>query len=109
MAKRNGPQSICYLKNRCPFCGDYGGLGFYRCSGGHIIVMCNECTTLFASPERIGPDDGITEPPSPDFWLPHFGCQLYGKDSGWATRAEIEAAGWAQWIDREYGANEQAK
>jgi hypothetical protein len=92
MARRNRKRRrVCYSSQQCPFCGEYGVLGFFRCAGGRIVLVCDECDALFQSPDHISADQAILDPPS-----------ARDPDTGWATREEVEQVGWGARIAGEY-------
>jgi len=86
---------------KCPLnCGD-GYVGFWRCGDGkRIILMCDECDALW-----LEPDDKSTKPPiaatPPDYLLAGTTISISGEKSGWASREEIEKAGWERFINGE--------
>ena len=99
--RRTERPAFCYTAAPCPFCGEYGQLRFWRCPGGQVIVVCDECNALFRSPELVGEFDAITDPRSPDWWSPKLGCAVAGPGSRYATRSEVVTAGWESYISAE--------
>ena len=82
----------------CRVCGA-GGVGFLRCDdGATIVVMCDECDAVWLHPDRTGSRDDALYTSPPAFQVPGLACSLTGGSSGWATRAEVEAAGWQAYI-----------
>jgi len=85
----------------CPVCGG-GLLGVRACAGpAHLVILCDECDALWQTPEI---SDLPQFPEQPDLPCPECGAQLRAGRSRWATRGEIESAGWAGFlIDEEEG------
>lgn len=82
----------------CPFCGDYGLVGFWRCNDGKTLVLaCDECDATWLHPASITAESALSPDP-PDFIVDNLGCSLSGPKAGWATREEIKAAGWESFI-----------
>jgi hypothetical protein len=66
---------------RCRACGE-GILGFFRTSDGRLVMLCDECDGAYPEPNKRSLDDAFDLGPSPF------------KEGRWATREEVEAAGW---------------
>lgn len=86
-----------YLENNCVVCGD-GILGFLRCSDGKtIVIMCEECNSVWLSPNEVARESPIY-PEAPDFILPESCVSIIGGDSGWASHDEIKSAGFEAYV-----------
>lgn len=96
--RRAERQAFCYMATPCPFCGTYGQMRFWRCPGGQVVVVCDECSAFFPSPERVGLSDALTDPKSPDWWSPDLGHAVAGPGSRYASRPEVAAAGWGAFV-----------
>jgi hypothetical protein len=103
--KRNDRRTFCYLSLMCPFCETHGQLRFWRCPREQVVVVCDECCAFFRSPETLAMSDALADPKPPDWWSAELGFALAGPGSGWASRSEIEAAGWATYIAGEERTN----
>lgn len=88
---------MLYVRGECPFC-DQGMVGFRRCSDGvMIILLCDECEALWLDPARRTVDD-LLWPSPPYAQIPGSPHSMFGGRSGWATRDEVERAGWQDYI-----------
>jgi hypothetical protein len=89
-----------YLEENCVVCGD-GILGFLRCSDGKkIVIMCEECNSVWLTPGEVSHEDPIyTE--APDYLLPDSNISISGNDSGWASLDEIKSAGFEDYVSNE--------
>ncbi|WP_152525050.1 hypothetical protein [Marinobacter sp. C1S70] len=88
-----------YLEKNCSVCGD-GILGFLRCSDGRtIVVMCEECSSVWLTPDEVE-DKYPLYPEAPRFFLlPNSNVSISGGDSGWASLEEISSAGMGDYAD----------
>src|SRR6266498_361721 len=87
------------LEGRCAYC-EVGELGFWRCNDGvTIIVMCDECDSAWFDPEHRALADAVM--PGASMAIPGTNLVVGGKLARWATREEVERAGWAAHIDHE--------
>jgi len=85
-----------YIK-ACPFCGD-GALGIRRCADGHkLVVMCDECESVWTSPDNISLTN-ILDIEDNGFKLRDLELEIGGGSAGWASEAEIAAKGWSQFV-----------
>jgi hypothetical protein len=92
-----------YVKGTCPLC-DAGNVGFRRCSDGQtIVLMCDECDTVWLDPERRTAEDAVYAQ-SFSFEVPGLRVSIGGGRAGWATRAEVESAGWQEHVAGETSA-----
>jgi hypothetical protein len=85
-----------YIQDTC-LCGN-GVVGFYRCSDGETVVfLCDECGIVWDQPsiQQATPVQFFNDQ---DPALPGHSCSLGGDKSGWATRQEIDNAGFAEYI-----------
>lgn len=86
-----------HVESYCPICGA-GSIGFWRCADTRtLVLMCDECDSLWLNPEKINARDVIYAS-APGFIIPNLECRLNGDYSGWASREEIEARGWVNHI-----------
>lgn len=93
---------MLYVLPECRDCFGQGYVGFLVVADGKTLVLtCDECGTVFLSPQdfearrpvRLGAPRSI---------VPGLGVRLSGKKAHWATRAEIEARGWTEFIGGEF-------
>lgn len=83
-----------YVQVGCVVCVQ-GVLGIRRCSDGKtLIVMCDECETVWSNPQQLGADSALDATP-PEWIVRELGVAIAGDKAGWATNAEVAAAGWA--------------
>ncbi len=86
----------------CAFCDHQGWLGFYRCGdSATIILLCDECDTVWTSPEERnsgGTPSRVGDPPN--YLVKQLGVSISGGRD--ATREEIAAYGWEAEIQGEY-------
>ncbi len=86
-----------FLKQDCPFCKDYGQIGFMLCDDlQKIVFMCDECDGIWISPETISAEETYVAE-LPEWKINGIGCGL-GSGSRWANREEIERVGWGDLI-----------
>ena len=79
-----------YYIGFCPVCVD-GPLGIYVCGENHMIIMCDECDSIWLDTELSG------EPYFPtqhDFRCPYSDDSLYSHGAHWASKDEIVQKGW---------------
>lgn len=91
-----------FLESSCPVCGD-GLLGFLRCSDARtVVVMCEECASIWRAPGDVELAPIFVEPPH--FLLPNSDIAVSGGISGWAALVEVQRAGYRQYAspEREY-------
>lgn len=91
-----------YLEDNCRICGD-GLLGFLRCNDGRtVVLMCDECGSIWSSPSALGSPPIVVA--APYFFLPETDIAVSGDGAGWASMTEIFAAGLGQYAstEREY-------
>jgi Zn-finger nucleic acid-binding protein len=84
---------MLYVEGNCPSC-DAGLLGFRRCDDGKtLVLMCDECDAVWLDPadQTI---EAVRYPGVHSFKIPGLPYKLGGGAAGWATRAEVERAGW---------------
>jgi hypothetical protein len=88
---------MLYVDGLCPYC-EAGEIGFRRCKDGvNIVLMCEECGFVWFDPARLKLEDSVF-PDMSTFELPGSGWSIGGGAAGWATRAEVERAGWQAYI-----------
>ncbi|MCB1245519.1 MAG: hypothetical protein KDN04_22595 [Verrucomicrobiae bacterium] len=91
------PETMLFADVECPFCGDEGGRGFYICDDqSTIVLMCDECHSPWLNPKEVTGTNALRAAP-PDWKIQELGCGI-GEGSRWATREEIEKAGFADLI-----------
>jgi hypothetical protein len=84
---------MLYVTETCPVC-TAGNIGFRRCSDGvTIVLMCDECDSVWLDPARRSSADALA-PATFSFEVPGTACAVGRGQAGWATRAEVERAGW---------------
>jgi len=71
----------------CPICGQ--GLRGVRICCGQPVIVCDECDAVWSSPSLSDRISTTADPPCAS-----CGQSLWGDQARWATREEIEAAGW---------------
>lgn len=71
----------------CPICGE--GLRGVRICCGQPVIVCDECDAVWSSPSL---SDRISTTADPVCQI--CGRSLWGDQARWASREEIEAAGW---------------
>jgi hypothetical protein len=80
----------------CPVCGA-GTRGFRLCSDKKtIVVMCDECDSVWLDPSHVTASK-VIHPDSATGLISSLKCGI-GMGSRWATREEIERAGWGDLI-----------
>ena len=88
---------MLHIEPQCPICSA-GSIGFRRCDdGATIVLMCDECHSVWLDPSRIEPANALY-PRAPDFRVPDRLCSVSGRSAGWATRPEVERAGWHSYV-----------
>ncbi|WP_283444227.1 hypothetical protein [Noviherbaspirillum suwonense] len=89
-----------FIKNNCPICRT-GMLGVRRCADGkNFVVMCDECETVWASPEHISLMNALDVSP-PKFEVAELGVAVAGGLAEWADHEEIDTRGWAKYVKGE--------
>jgi hypothetical protein len=84
---------MLYVQIGCPVCRT-GVIGIRRCADGEsLVLMCEECETVWASPNHIDADSALSVDP-PDYVIPQLGLSVAGDRAGWATDEEVAAKGW---------------
>lgn len=82
-----------YVQIGCPVCRT-GVIGIRRCAdGASLVLMCDECETVWASPDRLDAANAL-EAESPSFVVQQLGVAIAGGDAGWATPEEVATKGW---------------
>ena len=101
-----------YIKQRCwrgaalaggnPTCP--GLLGFMTCDDGETIVLvCDECDTVWVSPEEIHPES-MLHTIGPDSIIPGLNRSIdFRRGAYWSKRNEIVRKGWEHLIEGEGG------
>jgi hypothetical protein len=76
-------------------------LGFRRCDDGKtLVLMCDECDAVWLDPTDLRMES-VLYPGVHTFEIPGLPYKLDGGAAGWATRAEVERAGWQGYIKSE--------
>jgi hypothetical protein len=85
---------MLYVQIGCPVCRA-GVIGIRRCADGKsLVLMCDECETVWASPESIDSSNALeAEPPS--FVVQQLGVAIAGGAAGWASAEDVAAHGWS--------------
>jgi len=86
-----------FIAEHCPFCAEYGNIGFVQTGGEQrIVLVCDECGATWLDPEKTSPE--FADAPQPPLFR-ITGTQSYlGKNSGWANLEAIESAGWGKYV-----------
>jgi hypothetical protein len=77
----------------CPFEGTYGRVGAITIATGRLVLMCDECGTVWMHPDDVG-TDRFHRPVGPD-WAIGAGEAVAPSTTRWASKEEIDAAGWS--------------
>ena len=86
---------MLYVQIGCPVCRT-GVIGIRRCADGKsLVLMCEECETVWASPDRLDGANALEAEP-PGFTVEQLGVAIAGGSAGWATEAEIASKGWSK-------------
>ena len=81
-------------------CGD-GCVGIWRCSDNKTLILrCDECYASWLNPEDVSTGVPVSVN-HPDDILPGTSLHVFGGRAGWATREEIEKAGWMRFVTGE--------
>jgi len=83
-----------FIQAGCFLCEDYGLRGFYTCTNGKVVIMCDECRIIWRNPYDITPESA-TCASAPD-WEIEPGCSIGGGQ--WSSKDEVVAAGYADLI-----------
>ena len=88
---------MVYVRIGCPVC-QTGVLGIRRCSDGRsLVVMCDECEDVWASPEDLDVQS-VLEAEAPAFRIELLGVAIAGEAAGWANEAEVVTKGWSSFV-----------
>jgi hypothetical protein len=85
-----------YVDALCTICRGYSQVGFWKCSDGSLVLLCDECSAVWPSPTEVTPD-AVLYPNNPPFKIDDT-RSLWGTNTGWANRDDVEAADWASLI-----------
>jgi hypothetical protein len=89
-----------FIKDSCPVCRT-GLLGIRRCTDEqNLVVMCDECETVWESPTLISTTNALDAEP-PNFEVASLGIAIATGSSGWAGQEEINAKGWSSFVKGE--------
>ena len=81
----------------CPF-EPNGSVGIWKCSdGSSFILRCDECEAAWREPAGLNAANAVKIAP-PNYFLPGGMTPVYGGMAGWASRAEIDRLGWAEFV-----------
>ena len=84
---------MMYVQEVCPLC-EAGLIAFRRCHDGvTFVLMCDEYDSVWLHPDHRSAADAHV-PAVFSFQVPGTTCAVGGGAAGWATRAEVERAGW---------------
>ena len=96
----NGVQMLIVGGGVCPICGG-GIVGIRRSSeASRLVLMCDECQAVWLDPGDNGPEAALF-PEGPDFMVPGSTFSIASPASRWASRGEVVAAGWADYVTGE--------
>jgi hypothetical protein len=88
---------MLYTSSECPICGT-GARGFRLCSDRRtVVVMCDECDSVWIDAMRLEPSE-VVYPRPPDFVPDGLTYSIASPESRWATRSEVQLAGWEDLI-----------
>ncbi|WP_145193066.1 hypothetical protein [Gimesia chilikensis] len=92
-----------YIEELCPICRT-GSIGFRMCSDNNAIVfLCDECGTVWLNPNHVSVESALF-PESPEYYVEQLQCSLASSTGAkWATKEEIDAAGFTNLIAGESG------
>lgn len=86
-----------YVQVGCPVCHT-GVIGVRRCSDGlAMVLMCDECETVWTSPEEIAISNALDAEP-PEFLVSGLDVAIAGGAAGWATEGEVAHKGWSAFV-----------
>lgn len=86
-----------YIKDNCPVCRT-GIIGIRRCADGlNMVLMCDECETIWASPKQISTSTALEAVP-PNFEVQELGVAIAGGVAAWASHEEVIAIEWGEYI-----------
>lgn len=89
-----------FIKDSCPVCRT-GTLGVRRCADGKsLVVMCDECETVWKSPALISTANALDAAP-PNFEVAELNIAIAGGSAEWAGHEEISAKGWGAYVKGE--------
>jgi Zn-finger protein len=95
------PEKEMWASSRCKACEE-GLIGFWRCGEeGTIVLLCDVCGLLWRDPSLVDTRDRSASNFHPTFPILEQRVFLGSPPFRWATRAEIEAKGWGQFIEGE--------
>ena len=87
----------------CPVC-DQGVRGVRVCRD-HAVVLCDECESVWLDPDASQPP---LAPPVPDLPCPVCRNPLYGPQTSWASKEQVDDLGWSAAVEGEVDAREPA-
>lgn len=91
---------MLYIAGLCPLC-EAGVRGFRLCSDGvTIVALCDECDSIWIDPRQLDISHVVDHDLATGD-IPGLSCSIARPKSRWATRAEVEAAGWADLVHGE--------
>ncbi len=86
-----------YVASSCPICG-VGTVGFRCCNdGATLVLMCDECDSVWLSPETITAELAAYPQP-PAFLVPGLAVSVTGTAAGWANKGQIQEADWFSFV-----------
>jgi hypothetical protein len=89
--------TMLFVSDECPICRT-GIIGIRRCADGEtLVLLCDECERVWESPRLISKSNAL-DPEPPEFVVRKLGVSIAGGSAAWATKEEVTAAGWADYV-----------
>lgn len=89
---------MIYASENCPVCR-YGLIGYWRCANSEaLVLMCDECNSIWRSPLNLEEDNILEVSGPPSYIVLDTGCKLMGNNARWATKEEVFANDWGNYI-----------
>lgn len=90
------PEKEMWAHSRCDACPE-GVVGFWRC-GDAVVLLCDTCGLVWTSPSAVGKEARLATNFLPTCAIPGQDAVLGSPPFRWATRTEIAARGWSEWV-----------
>ena len=96
---------MLYVGIPCPTCGEYGLMGIRICDGEghHAVLMCDECESIWLSLDITGKPHDLD---LSEYLCPYGDGTLARPEGHWASKEEIQQAGWWDAVIGEGGSME---